>query len=142
MKWIYDDGGRSKYFRAKNVRDCAVRAIAIATGKDYLEVYNALKALNKGKSCRNGTPKNVGKKYLKSIGWTWNPTMEIGKGCRVHLDENELPNGTLIVQIAGHLTCVIDGVIYDTFNCSLTRWDFEFGMENSRKCVYGYWSKQ
>lgn len=132
MKFVYDDGGRSKYFQAKNVRDCAVRAIAIATSKDYLEVYNALKQLNGGKSCRNGTPKKVDKAYLKSIGWTWVPTMQIGGGCRVHLDADELPSGTLIVQVSGHLTCVKDGVIYDTFNPS----------RGGTRCVYGYWIKE
>lgn len=135
MKFVYDDGGRSKYFQAKNVRDCAVRAIAIATGKDYLEVYNALKQLNGGKSCRNGTPKKVDKAYLKSIGWKWNPTMKIGSGCQLHLDADELPSGTLIVQVSGHLTCVKDGVIYDTFNPSLR------DIDAPRRCVYGYWSK-
>ena len=35
MKFIYDDGGRSKYFKAKGVSDCVTRAICNATGKDY-----------------------------------------------------------------------------------------------------------
>lgn len=85
MKWVYDDGGRSKYFDAKDVGDCAIRSIAIATGKDYLEVYNDLKALNGGKSCRNGTPKKVDKQYLLNNGWVWHPTMTIGSGCQVHM---------------------------------------------------------
>lgn len=131
MKFIYNDGGRSKYFKANNVGDCSVRAIAIATGKDYLEVYNDLKKLNNGKSCRNGTPKNVDKSYLKSIGWKRTPTMLIGQGCTTHLCEDELPSGTLIVQVSKHLTCIKDKVIYDTYDCS----------RNGTRCVYGYWSK-
>lgn len=131
MKFIYNDGGRSKYFKANNVCDCAIRAIAIATGKDYLEVYNDLKKLNNGKSCRNGTPKKVDKAYLKSIGWKRTPTMLIGKGCTTHLTEDELPNGTLIVQVSHHLTCIKDKVIYDTHDCS----------RDGTRCVYGYWSK-
>lgn len=65
MEWIYDGGGRSKYFKATDVSNCAVRAIAIGTGKDYKEVYDALKQINNGKSCRNGKPKNVDKKIMK-----------------------------------------------------------------------------
>ena len=61
MKFKYSDGGRSKYYKATNVGDCCVRAICNATGKDYKEVYNELKKLNKGVSCRNGTPKKVWK---------------------------------------------------------------------------------
>jgi len=130
MEWVYNDGGRSKYFTADKVGDCAVRAIAIGTGKDYKEVYNELKALNHGKSCRNGTPKDVDKKWLREHGWVWHPTMKIGSGCTTHLKKDELPSGTLIVQVSGHLTCVKDGVIYDTYDCS----------RGGTRCVYGYWT--
>lgn len=132
MEWVYNDGGRSRYFEATDVGDCVTRAISIATGKDYKEVYNDLKRLNGGKSCRNGTPKEVGKKYLASLGWTWIPTMQIGSGCTTHLCEEELPKGTLIVQVSRHLTCVKDGVIYDTYDCS----------RGETRCVYGYWLKR
>ena len=68
MDWVYDDGGRSKYFKAKDVGDCVIRSVAIATGRDYLEVYNEIKALNKGESCRNGTPaKNLLDMMLKKM---------------------------------------------------------------------------
>jgi hypothetical protein len=40
--------------------------------------------------------------------------MFINQGCKTHLAENELPSGKLIVQIAKHLTTVIDGMINDT----------------------------
>ena len=131
MKFVYDDGGRSKYFKASNVSDCAIRAISIATQKDYKEVYNALKELNGGKSCRDGTPKKVDKKYMMSLGWKWTPCMTIGSGCKVHLAEEELPKGRLVVSVSGHLVAVIDGVIHDTYDCS---------REGSR-CVYGYWTE-
>ena len=130
MKWIYNDGGRSLYFDAKNVGDCAIRAIAIATGKDYKDVYNQLKSYNHGKSCRNGTPKNVDKKYLLDLGWKWHPCMSIGSGCKVHLNEDDLPYGTLIVSVSKHLVCVKDHVIYDTYDCS----------RGGTRCVYGYWT--
>lgn len=131
MKFVYDDGGRSKYFKATDVGDCAIRAITNATGIDYLKVYNDLKELNGGKSCRNGTPKKVDKAYIQSLGWKWKPTMLVGKGCKVHLREDELPSGTLIVQVSKHLTCVKDGVLYDTYDCS----------RDGTRCVYGYWYK-
>lgn len=132
MKFVYDDGGRSKYYKAGDVRDCCVRSIAIATGEDYKVVYDELKRLNNGKSCRNGTPKKVWKKYMESIGWKWIPTMTIGSGCTVHLTEDELPKGTLIVSVSKHLTCVKDGVLYDTFDCT----------RDGNRCVYGYYVKQ
>lgn len=131
MKTIYDDGGRSKYFKAQNVGDCAVRAIAIAADLDYLQVYNDLKKLNKGLSCRNGTPPKITKAYLKQLGYTWIPTMTIGSGWRVHLKEDELPKGTLIVRLSGHIACIKDGVLYDTHDCS----------RDGTRCVYGIWMK-
>ena len=46
MKWVYDDGGRSKYFKG-TTDDCVARAIAIATGKDYKEVYDLINKYSK-----------------------------------------------------------------------------------------------
>lgn len=142
MQWIYNDGGRSKYFNADNVSDCAVRAIAIGTGKDYMEVYNALKNINKGKSCRNGTPKNVDKTYLKKLGWVWHSTCKVGQGVSCHLVKEELPGGTIIVQISKHLVCVKDGIINDTYDCSVKRYYDRDGnlITNDYRAVYGYWT--
>ena len=47
MEFVYDDGGRAKYFRAERVGDCACRAVAIATGRDYKQVYDDINALAK-----------------------------------------------------------------------------------------------
>lgn len=141
MKFVYNDGGRSKYFRAQNVGDCGVRAICNATGNDYKEVYNAINRLAKSErtgvrkhgvsNARNGVYVETLNKYLTSIGWEWHPTMTIGAGCRVHLDENELPSGTIIVRLSSHFSCVKDGVIYDTYDCS----------RGGSRCVYGYWKQ-
>jgi len=140
MKLVKSDGGRSKYFRGKNAGDCVVRAICNATGRDYKMVYDDINRLAKGErrgsrkkgisSARNGVYKTTIKKYIENeLGWTWVPTMEIGSGCKVHLREDELPNGTIIVSVARHLTCVKNGVLYDTFDCS----------KGGKTCVYGYW---
>lgn len=141
MEWIYDDGGRSKYFKAENVRDCVTRAIAIGTGKDYKEIYDLINEFAKkertgtrkrGKSsARNGVYKNTTRRVLESLGWKWVPTMTIGSGCTVHLSADELPEGVLIVSVSRHLTCVIDGVIHDTYDCS----------RDETRCVYGYYVK-
>ena len=44
---------------------------------------------------------------------------------------SELPRGPLIVKVSRHLTAVIDGVLYDTHNCS----------RGGMRCVYGYFSQ-
>src|SRR6185312_4385037 len=81
-----------------------------------------------GTTPRNGISKKIYNKYLiEEMGMIWTPTMFIGQGCKVHLTQNELPPGKLIVQCAKHLTSVVDGEINDTWDCS-------------GKCVYGYYS--
>ena len=130
MEFVYNDGGRSKYFKATNVGDCATRAIANATGADYKLVYKALSKIE-GKPVRNGCLKKTDKKLLTMLGWKWTPTMVVGGGCRTHLCKEELPSGTLVVQVSSHLTCVVEGTIYDTYNCS----------RGENRCVYGYWKE-
>lgn len=128
MKWQYHDGGRAEAGFKGKTNDCVTRAIAIATGKPYKEVYDEL---SKDRSARMGVYKTTYRKYLIRLGYTWTPTMFVGQGCKVHLKSEELPkNGTLIVSVSKHLTVVIDGVLYDTHDCS----------RSGTRCVYGYYS--
>lgn len=147
--YIYDDGGRSLCGYKGSAGDCVTRSIAIATEKPYSEVYDDLFRLAKaygaerrdkvarrirGKndaSPRNGMWKQIYRPYLESLGWKWVPTMKIGTGCKVHLNEKELPSGRLIVSVSKHLTAVIDGVIHDTHDPS----------RGGTRCIYGYFIK-
>lgn len=132
-----NDGGRAAAGFEGTTGDCVVRAIAIATGKPYQEVYDAmfegsrhLKLLReRGKSPREGVSRKVYDKYLKALGWTWVPTMQIGSGCKVHLKSDELPKGTIIARLSRHVCAVIDGVVQDTYNPS----------REGTRCVYGYY---
>jgi hypothetical protein len=47
MGFYYSDGGRAAAGFKGETGDCVVRAIAIATEKDYREVYRDLARLNK-----------------------------------------------------------------------------------------------
>lgn len=141
MDWVYNDGGRSNYFKAEKVGDCVVRAVAIATGKDYKEVYDDINRLAKSErrgkrkrgisNARNGVYKQTIRKLMDEYGWRWVPTMKVGQGCTTHLREDELPSGRLVVSLSKHLTAVIDGTIYDTHDPS----------RDGTRCVYGYWTK-
>lgn len=139
----YNDGGRAKYFSAERVGDCVCRAIAIGNDMDYKEVYDLINKYAKkehvGKrkkgisNARNGVYKDTIKRVLEELGWTWVATMEIGKGCQVHLRANEIPmNETIIVNVSKHTTCVKNGVINDTYDCS----------REGTRCVYGYYIKR
>ena len=141
MTFVYDDGGRKAAGYKGSADDCATRAVAIATGKPYQEVYDAINDIaktertskrKKGKSnARTGVYTATFRRYMDSIGWTWVPTMSIGSGCKVHVKADELPTGRLILNVSKHFTTMIDGVLHDTHDCS----------RNGTRCVYGYWKQ-
>jgi hypothetical protein len=140
MDFVFHDGGRAAAGYKGSTGDCVTRSIAIATGKPYQEVYDALnrfawterigKRKRKRSNSRTGVFRRTYQRYLESLGWRWISTMRIGSGCQVHLRASELPQGPLLVKVSRHLTAVIDGVIYDTHDCSRA----------GTRCVYGYFS--
>jgi hypothetical protein len=139
MRFQYHDGGRAAAGYKGDAGDCVTRAIAIATGKSYQEVYDALNELAKSEkvskrhrhrsSARNGVRRVTYQKYLAALGWTWTPTMAVGQGCRIHLTADELPGGTLIARVSRHVCAVVDGVVFDTHDPS----------RGGTRCVYGYY---
>tara|TARA_B110000438_G_scaffold128412_1_gene124695 strand:+ start:59 stop:544 length:486 start_codon:yes stop_codon:yes gene_type:complete len=148
LKFKVNDGGRAAAGYKGQTGDCVVRSIAIVTGMTYQKVYNDLYNANKvfrstsktklarslkqkNDSPRSGTHRVVLKNYLSQLGFQWTPTMFVGQGCKVHLKKEELPSGTLLVSCSKHITCIKDGVLHDTHDCS----------RNGTRCVYGYWTK-
>jgi hypothetical protein len=139
LPFVYSDGGRKAAGFKGYTGDCSTRAIAIATERPYVEVYDALTALGKlcrhrkGKECRarTGVCKKVLHRYMAMEGWTWTPTMSIGSGTRVHMAPGELPTEDrhLIVALSRHLVAVIDGVVHDHSDVS----------RDGTRAVYGYW---
>ena len=138
MDFVFDDGGRSEAGYRGKTGDCVTRSIAIATGRPYQEVYDALNDLGKSErtgkrkkrksNSRTGVFRRSYQRYLEGLGWNWTSTMAIGSGCTVHLRKSELPAGRLMVKVSKHLTAVIDGIIHDTHDCS----------RGGTRCVYGY----
>ena len=151
---IFNDGGREAAGYKGFTGDCVARAIAIATEKSYQSVYDELtwaneyyanshnnktakhlrnkKEKGRGFSPRMGVPMEVIKFYLDINKWHWVPTMFVGQGTKVHLTEDELPKGRLIVRVTKHVTAVIDGVLHDTYDCS----------RDGTRAVYGYFTKE
>lgn len=142
MKFKFDDGGRAEAGYKGLAGDCVCRAIAIVTGKPYKEVYDLInefgsreritKRHTRRSSARNGVAIKTERKIMEHLGWTWVPTMQIGQGCKVHLKEDELPAGRIIVSVSKHSTAVIDGVLHDTYDCT----------RGGTRCVYGYYIKR
>jgi hypothetical protein len=167
MRFIYDDGGREAAGFKGKAGDCVARAVAIASGRPYVEVYAALangagrERRSRGKTARNGihVRRKWFKDYMRLLGATWTPTMRIGQGCTTHLVAGELPLGRLVVQVSKHYTAVIDGEIHDTHDPSADRGTTIYCPGYSghlprgavllsngnghayspQRCVYGYW---
>jgi hypothetical protein len=141
MEFKYHDGGRAQAGFKGSTSDCVTRAIAIATGLPYQQIYDAINKASVNErtgsrkrsvsNARTGVHKYTRCRVLESLGWSWTPTMGIGTGCTVHLKASELPAGQLIVEVSKHVTAVIDGVIFDTHDPS----------RSETRCVYGYWTQ-
>lgn len=138
--WVKDDGGRAAAGFKGQARDCAARAVAIATGRPYQWVYDRINELaqlerprgnRKRSDARTGVYRVTLDRLMKELGWKWTPTMRVGGGCTTHLRNNELPSGRIIVRVSRHFVAMIDGVVHDTHNPS----------REGTRCVYGYWRK-
>jgi hypothetical protein len=142
MEFVFDDGGRAAAGYKGKMGDCATRAIAIATGLPYQQVYDALNGLaateRRGKrkrgisNARTGVYKRTMRKFMEGLGWKWVPAMHVGGGCKVHLRADELPRGRLVCKLSRHSVAVIDGVLHDTHDCS----------RGGTRCVYGYYIQE
>ena len=150
FKHQFNDGGRAAAGWKGTGGDCVARAIAIASGRPYKEVYDRLA---EGNSTQKSTRRcrirkaALGKRtalhgidiksawckaYLTELGFRWVATMTIGSGCQTHLRKSELPTkGRMVVRVSKHVTAVVDGVLHDTYNCT----------RGGSRCVYGYWIK-
>lgn len=147
MTFIEDDGGRAAAGFKGQTGDCVARAVAIASGRPYREVYQRLAEGNASQRLtrRTGGARGVRtarsgihvkrqwfKDYMRSLGFTWTATMSIGSGTTVHLADGELPMGRLVVAVSKHYTAVVDGVIHDASDPS----------RDGRRAVYGYWRRR
>lgn len=147
MQFVYNDGGRAAAgFRGTKVGDCVARSIAITANLPYTLVYdrlamgNATQRITKNSRGRNSCGKFTASEgiyttrkwfldYMRELGFIWIPCMRVGTGCMIHLREDQLPKGRIIVKLSRHYCAVIDGVIHDIYD----------GSREGTRCVYGYW---
>jgi hypothetical protein len=150
LPFVFDDGGRAASGFRGEADDCVARAVAIASGLPYSEVYQAIakgvgaERGSQGATARRGvhTSRKWFREFMQAHGFVWVPTMQVGQGCTTHLVRGELPMGRLVVKVSKHVVAVIDGVIRDTHDPSrsteVTGRDGR--VRRAHRCVYGYWS--
>ncbi len=127
MRYEFSDGGRSTSKRPKQKNDCVVRALALLTGFSYDEAYEEL--AKRGRKCGGGTAKVVWKAILKEWGYRKQSFPAIKGVNRVSLKSfaEHYLTGEYLVQMAGHVTFVRNGVVLDAFR------------PRQDGCVYAVW---
>lgn len=103
--------------RNKMVGDCVIRAISKATGNSWDNVYNDI--------CDIGREL----KDMPSSNMVWGTYLK-RKGMKRHIIPNSCPDcysikdfcidnpqGIFILSLDGHVTCVMHGNYYDTYDC-------------------------
>ena len=100
----------------KSVGDCTVRAISTAMNKSWYETYLDL-CLFGMLMCDMPSSNAVTTAYLKKQGFkrntisnTYPEFYTIENFCQDH------PNGTFIIGTGSHLTTIIDGCLWDSWN--------------------------
>lgn len=108
-KWVYYNANTD----GNNISDCVTRAIMLATGCKYADIrrklYHISKLFNCTKLCHC-----CYKHLLENV---FNYKRVFCKGMTVKQFAELHPFGKYIIRIPYHLTTIIDGVLYDTFNC-------------------------
>lgn len=107
MKFVSNDGGRSKYFKGSS-GDCAVRALAIYFNEDYKDVYDSFNPYKViGGSPRNG---NTRQKIFDVYSKRGLVCLELHK----ELDVDELSQFNIIIEYENHVQACMKGVVHDT----------------------------
>ena len=102
----------------KNANDCVIRAISFATNKSWDKVHTELFDIAMKKK-NTATSRKVFVPYLNSMGYIKKnqPKNEYNKRIKLYEFCEKYKYGIYIISLRKHLTCVIDGIIYDTWNC-------------------------
>ena len=113
-----------KYYNAnpkkwKREGDCVVRAICTVLNQSWELTYMELCELGL-RRCMMPNSKLLYEAYLKSKGLEKQKMPKKANGKRYTIREfvEERPDFIGIISVAGHLTCVANGSLIDTWDCS------------------------
>lgn len=102
----------------KNVGDCTVRAISKALNKTWEEVYISL-ALQGFRMGDMPSANVVWGAYLKKNGFIREIVPDSCPDCYTMANFSEdHPFGTYILALSGHVVCMKNGVLYDSWDSS------------------------
>lgn len=99
----------------KKEEDCVCRAISLALEKSYYEVLEDLELVGKLFKCEELCVCCY--KFLLDNVYDLKRIEEV-KGMAIEVFAKTFKNGVYLVRISGHLTCIIDGICYDIWDCT------------------------
>lgn len=104
--------------KQKKTSDCVVRALTLATGRDYYDVYKELFDI----SVKTGymlNEKRVEDLFLKNNGFVKYKQPKKIDGTKYTIGEIDQIVGAriIVVRCAGHLTTVVDATLLDILDC-------------------------
>ena len=97
--------------RGNFVNDCTIRAISLAEGKTWDETYRELSLIAQ----RNGIILDDVQFVEPLLDSRYDRVCYKGKYVGDFVEEH--PKGTYLITMKSHITCCINGVLYDTFDC-------------------------
>ena len=121
MRYHYNDGGRCDAGFKGQTSDCVTRAIAIATGTRYRQVYRELTELTKSMtggletSVASGCSNAVAHRYLIDLGWSVVPTPNR------YLKDAPRDQRILVKLTERHDVAVINGTVHDSWDSRVSR---------------------
>jgi hypothetical protein len=116
----------------KSDNDCMIRSVSLVTDTPYDVVHNVMYSHGWRASRRNskGRWEDHILKSLNNIGYKATKISFPAKKNQERMNGETIckqyPEGVFLLRMSHHLSCLKDGVIYDTFDCSF-------------KCVYFAW---
>lgn len=95
----------------KETKDCAVKAIALATGVHYVDVHSLM--ASKGRKPRKGTLNHITYAALRHLGFVYESVPFRSKTIRTLEREFKYRPGTYLVWVNRHILVLKDGHILD-----------------------------
>lgn len=101
--------------RNRHVNDCTVRAISLATGRTWDETYEELSKFAQAQAIMPDDVLYIDEYLIRRY-----PIVCDCERLNITLEEfvKQHPNGVYLITMANHITCSINGTVYDTFDPS------------------------
>lgn len=125
--WIYYNRNQD----GEHISDCVTRAISTATGLSYPQIRKKLHHTSRLFSCDKLTRDC----YSNLLDRVFQFQRVNGKGMNVGEFADIHPYGTFIVRVPNHATTIINGNIYDIFDCRDYPCDIVWQVENTTEFV-------